>query len=28
VDGAVAAEVEVMCKLADKEETPPAEVIA
>ena len=28
VDGVVVAEVEVMCKLADKEEKPPAEVIA
>jgi 3-hydroxyacyl-[acyl-carrier-protein] dehydratase len=28
VDGAVVAEVEVMCKLADKEEKPPAEAIA
>jgi 3-hydroxymyristoyl/3-hydroxydecanoyl-(acyl carrier protein) dehydratase len=28
VDGAVVAEVEVMCKLADKEEKPPVEVTA
>jgi len=28
VDGVVVAEAEVMCKLADKEAQPPAEVIA